>query len=74
MPNIAGVTTKKDFRGNITHVTISLKKHKEIILPVLEQLGVIKKSQFDIDFESGITVEEFRQAGHDFVKSLPWQK
>ncbi len=58
MPRIAGITTQKDSKGNLTHVTINLKKHGEKLKPMLEQLGVIKKSQFDIDFENGMTVDE----------------
>ena len=73
MARIAGVTTQKDTKGNMTHVTINLKKHKEAI-PVLQQLGLIEKDQFDIDFEEGMTVEEFRRRAIEHVNSLPWPK
>ena len=57
MARIAGITTQKDVKGNITHVTINVKKHKEA-LPVLQELGLIEKSQFDIDFENGISIDD----------------
>lgn len=74
MPRIVGITTQKDSKGNLTHVTINMKKHGEKIMPVLEELGFLEKSLFDIDFENGTTLDEFTQSGYDFVKSLPWPK
>ena len=57
MARIAGVTTQKDVRGNITHVTINVKKHKEA-LPVLKELGLIEKTQFEKDCEGAISIDE----------------
>lgn len=61
MARIAGVTTQKDTKGNVTHVTINLKKHKAV-LPLLEQMGVIEKSELQKMMDSGtwLTVEEAR--------------
>lgn len=73
MPRIAGVTTQKDARGNMTHVTINLKKHKEAI-PVLQQLGLIEKDQFDIDFKEGLTLDQFTEEVTAHIKSMPWKK
>ena len=58
MPRMAGITTKKNDRGKITHVTINVQKHRETITPVLLQLGVIEKTQFQKDCEGAITPEE----------------
>lgn len=73
MPHIAGVTTKKDFKGNITHVTSDAKKQNSIISPIPEKLGVVAKSKFDIDCEKAISVEEAREMTLKFVRSLPWK-
>ena len=35
---------QKDTKGNLTHVTINLKKHKEV-LPMLQQMSLIEKSE-----------------------------
>jgi hypothetical protein len=74
MPRIAGVTTQKNTKGEITHVTFNLKKHREAITPVMMQLGVIEEDQFEKDWKTGITVEEARQHTHKFLKSLKWPK
>ena len=72
MARIARITTQKDTKGNPSTITINLKKHKKAI-PVLQSLGLIEKTQFQIDCESGISVEEFRQHLHTVVKNLPWK-
>jgi hypothetical protein len=69
MARIAGVTTKKDTRGNITHVTINTKKHPEAV-GKLKDLGLIEKTQFDKDFENGTPIEETRIELIEFVKGL----
>lgn len=73
MARIAGITTKKNVRGEITHVTFNVKKHHEAITSLLEQMGVIQKSKFMQEFEKGMTVEEARKSSHKFIKKL-WNK
>ncbi len=71
MPRIAGVGTQKNTKGEITHLTIDVKKHKELVAPLLEQLGV--RSKFEQDRERGITLEEARKNAHDFIHKM-WKK
>jgi hypothetical protein len=73
MPRIAGITTKKNDMGKITHVTINMQKHRKAIAPLLQQLGVIEKTQFKKDCEGAITPEELRQNLHKKIKEM-WQK
>jgi hypothetical protein len=73
MPRIAGVVSQKDTKGNITHVTINLKKHRAAV-PTLKELGLIEKTQFEIDCENGIPLEEARRRLHEHIDSLPWKK
>lgn len=74
MPRIAGVTTQKNTRGEITHVTIDVKKHKEAITPVLYKMGVLEKTKFQKEFEKGVGVEEAFDRVLKFVRTLPWKK
>jgi hypothetical protein len=69
MARIAGVTTQKDTRGNITHVTINTKKHPEAV-GKLKELGLMEKTQFEKDFENGTAIEETRIELIEFVKGL----
>ena len=73
MARIAGIKTQKNTRGEITHVTINLKKHQEVV-PMLKELGVVSKTQFEKDCEAALTVEEARTRIKKFVKNLPWKK
>jgi hypothetical protein len=74
MPRIAGVATQKNTKGEITHITIDVKKHKEFVAPLLAQLGGVKeKTKFEKDWERGITPEELRQNLHKRIKEL-WKK
>ena len=74
MARIAGIATKKNRKGEITHVTIDIKKHRDTITPMLEQLGVIKESSFDEEWErGGMTVEELKNSLHKTVDEL-WRK
>ena len=43
MARITGVATKK-YQGEIKYVTINVQTHKEIITPMLHQLGVLDKT------------------------------
>ena len=72
MPRIARVATQKNTKGEITHLTIDVKKHKDIVAPLLEQLGVKGNSKFEQDWERGITLEEARANTHERIKKL-WQ-
>ena len=74
MARIAGIATKKNEKGEITHVTINVKKHRDTITPMLEQLGVIKESSFEEEWAlGGMTVEELKNSLHKTVNEL-WRK
>lgn len=45
MTRIAGITTQKNTKGEITHVTINVKKHQQV-MPMLNELGIIEKLSF----------------------------
>lgn len=73
MPRIAGVATQKNTKGEITHLKIDVKKHKDIVAPLMEQLTVKAKSKFEEDWERGITLEEARKNSHNFISKM-WKK
>jgi len=73
MAQIAGITTKKNIRGEVTHVTIDIKKHKDKI-PMLTEIGVLQKTKFQERCEGAHTVEEARVLSKEYFKNLPWKK
>ncbi len=73
MARIAGIATKKNTKGEITHVTINVQKHREIITPMLYQLGVLDKSTFNEECENAIGLEDFRKKMHSRINKL-WKK
>ena len=75
MARIACIATKKDPSGNITHVTIDVKKHRETIMPVLEKLGVIKNTavQKENEDEKWYSVEEARALSLKHIDEL-WSR
>ena len=62
MPQVTGITTVQDAAGNITSVTINMEKHRDTVMPLLEKLGVIEKSEFDQECERAISVDELRNS------------
>ncbi len=73
MPRVASVATQKNNKGEITPVTFNLKKHKETILPIMEELGVVKKSKFMEEFERGISLDEFQKRCNAHIDKI-WKK
>ena len=73
MAQIAGITTKKNLRGEVTHVTIDIKKHKDKI-PMLTEIGVLQKTKFEERCEGALTIEELRSRVHKHINSLEWKK
>ena len=74
MAQLAGIVTKKNTKGEITHVTVDIKKHKEKFLPIFTEMGVIKKTKFQERCETAMTIEEARAKSIAFIKTLPWKK
>ena len=74
MARIAGITTNKDFKGNIKKVTFDFKKHEVQLRPILEKLGVIEEDEFDKDFREGTPIEIAHQELLEHVRSKKWDK
>lgn len=72
MARIAGVKTVKNSRGNITHVTIDMRKHPQAF-NTLQQMGLLEKTQFEKDFEMGIPATESRKISLRKLKDR-WDK
>lgn len=73
MPRIAGVATQKNSKGEITHLTINVKRHKEVLAPLMLKLCPPEKTQFEKDWERGISIEEARKKSHEFIRKM-WKK
>jgi hypothetical protein len=73
MSTVSGITTKKNARGQITHVTVDVRKHKEVI-PMFNEIGLMPKTKFQEQCEKGTLLEEARQELLAHVRSFPWKK
>ncbi len=73
MARIAGIATKKNTKGEITHATINVQKHRALITPMLYELGIIEKGAFEEECEQAISLEEFRKKMHKRVNAA-WQQ
>lgn len=73
MPQVAGVKTKKNLKGEVTHVTFDISKHKETITPILNQLGVIPKTDFQKRCDNAVSVEEARKISINHLREI-WKK
>ncbi len=58
MARISGLSFEKYSNGSIRKVTFDYKKHGELLKPLLENMGVVEKDNFDVEFEKGYTTEE----------------
>jgi hypothetical protein len=72
MAAVAGITTKKNTKGQITHVTVDVRKHKEVI-PIFNKMGLVDKTDFKLRCKKGVTVEEARQHSLNHIRSI-WKK
>lgn len=72
MAAIAGITTKKNTRGQITHITVDVRKHKEVI-PMFNEIGLLPKTKFEELCEKGTPIEEAFDEVKNHIRSL-WQK
>ena len=73
MAAIAGITTKKNTKGQVTHVTIDVKKHQDKI-QALTEIGVLPKTKFQQECEGAITIEELRTRVYKHINAYPWKK
>jgi hypothetical protein len=72
MASIAGITIKKNIKGQLTHVTVDVKKHAAVI-PMFNELGLLPKTTFQKERENGITVKELKDSLLEQIDEL-WSK
>jgi hypothetical protein len=72
MAAIAGISTKKNIKGELTHITVDVRKHKEVI-PMFNEIGLLPKSDFQKRCEEGVSIEEARKQSLKFIDEL-WNK
>jgi hypothetical protein len=72
MAAIAGITIKKNIKGQLTHVTVDVKKHAAVI-PMFKELGLLPKTTFQKERENGITVKELKDTLLEQIDEL-WSK
>jgi hypothetical protein len=71
MARIAGIQTKKNSKGEITHVTIDVRKHKEAV-PYLTKIGAIENDKFEKEWNetTNMTVEDARKSTLAYIDDL----
>jgi len=78
MARVAGITTEKDSKGNISKVTFDLKKHRAEVMPLLIKLGAVEEDDFEKEWkkakETGLTLEEFKTEMLKTIRSWEWKK
>ena len=78
MVRIAGIKLHKTPSGRIKSATISMKKHGELLQPLLEKIGAVEQDDFDREWEEGVragnTVENLRERLLATVRAWPWKK
>jgi hypothetical protein len=72
MAAIAGITIKKNIKGQLTHVTVDVKKHAAVI-PMFKELGLLPKTTFQKERENGITVKKLKDSLLEQIDEL-WSK
>ena len=73
MARIAGIQLDRAANGTIKKVTFDLKKHGEIINPILEKMGVIEEDEFEKKWSKGVTGDELRAKLHKRIEGW-WGK
>jgi hypothetical protein len=66
MTAIPGVQLKKNEQGAITNIAIDLQQHPEMI-PILEEKGLLPKSNWKQETADCMTVEELRTSLHQLI-------
>ena len=77
MAAVAGVKTIKNVRGDVTHITIDVKKHKDK-MEKLREMGLVPKSKFMKEWDAAIangakTVAQSEKDMLKYIKEL-WKK
>jgi hypothetical protein len=72
MAAIVGITTKKNVKGQLTHVTVDVRKHKNVI-PMFNEIGLLPKTDFQKRCEEGVSIEEAIQQSYKFIDKL-WKR
>ena len=73
MATLEGIDTKFNEKGEITHLTLDVKKHKNIVAPLLEQLALSEKEQFEAKWKNGITPDQMQENLNKRIEKL-WSK
>jgi hypothetical protein len=72
MAAVAGIKFIKDTKKNNRYVTIDLKKHSTIVMPLLKKLGAIDEAEddFDKEWKKGISGEKLIKNIHVNLEKL----
>ena len=78
MSGIAGIKLHKTPTGKLKSVTIDVKKHGDLLQPLLEKIDAAEKEEFEREWaealKTGCTVEQMRESMLAKIDALPWKK
>jgi hypothetical protein len=64
---------KKNAQGKITHISVDVRKHKELI-SMFNEIGLMPKTKFQEQCEKGTPIEEAWVELIAHVRNFPWKK
>jgi BMFP domain-containing protein YqiC len=73
MIDIEGIETQTNQKGEITHLTLDVVKYKDFLEPILEQLALSEKENFDKKWKTGISPSQLKENLHKRIEKL-WAK
>lgn len=73
MVEIDGVLTQINSKGEITHLTIDVEKHRNILAPLLDELKMSERIEFEAKWKKGISPDQMKENLHKRIEKL-WVK
>ena len=70
MTKLAGISLRKNTEGHITHITIEVDKHKELMQPLLKQLGIDEETETEQKYSNALSLKESLQSTIELVDKL----
>jgi BMFP domain-containing protein YqiC len=70
MTDIEGIETQTNQKGEITHLILDVVKYKDILEPIMNQLALSEKEQFDKKWKTGISPEQLKENLHKRIEKL----
>ena len=74
MAHISGIKLHRTPTGKIKSVTFDMKKHGDLLQPILKQVGAVEEDDFEKRWREGYTVEEVFNGLMEKIDGMKWDK